>query len=398
MGSGKLSHEIIQQKLAQAAQKLEEGGIDLWVTFVQETSSGAERIFEYISPGDLTWESAVLLRRGGGSAIICGSFDQKDFEDSQLYDRVVPYVADFKVPFVEYLKEASPRKVALNYSLDDASADGITHGKFVFIKGVIEETLPGVEIVSADRVIGALVSQKTESERAAVQEAVGITVGLFEELKGFLKSGLTEKQVYDFIQGRMAALGVEPSFHTLVFSGDRGAGMGHAAATDNDLRPGDLLHVDMGVWVRGYASDMQRTWYILKPGEETPPEAARKGFHTIARAIAEAAKVLKPGVEGHAVDAVSRKVITDAGYPEYPHALGHQLGHHVHDGGSLLGPAWPRYKKTPFMTAELGQIHTLEPSLTVPGHGAIGLEDDVVVGPGGAEFLAATQTELWIIR
>lgn len=398
MGSGKLSQEIIRQKLDQAASKLEDLDIDLWVTFVQETSSGAERVYEYVAPANLTWESAILVGRGGAPAVICGSFDQKDFEDSKLYSRVIPYVADFKVPFVEYLKEVSPRRVALNYSFDDASADGITYGKFVFLKGVLEEALPGVEIVSADRVIGGILSQKTALERAAVQEAVGITVGLFEELKSFLKVGLTEKQVYDFLQGRMASRGVEPSFQTLVFSGDRGAGMGHAAATENDLRPGDLLHVDMGVWVRGYASDMQRTWYVLRPGEGAAPEAAGKGFHTIAAAIAGAAKVLKPGVEGRAVDAVSRKFITDAGYPEYPHALGHQLGHHVHDGGTLLGPAWPRYKKTPFMTAELGQIHTLEPSLTVPGHGAVGIEDDVVVTESGAEFLAESQKELWLIR
>jgi Xaa-Pro aminopeptidase len=154
----------------------------------------------------------------------------------------------------------------------------------------------------------------------------------------------------------------------------------------------------MGVWVRGYASDMQRTWYILKPGEDAAPEEARRGFQTIVDAIAESAKALKPGVEGRAVDAVARKVVTDAGYPEYPHALGHQLGHHVHDGGALLGPAWPRYKGTPFMKTALGQIHTLEPSLTVPGFGAVGLEDDVVVTESGAEFMAETQRELWLIR
>ncbi|MDD5564552.1 MAG: M24 family metallopeptidase [Thermoanaerobaculaceae bacterium] len=397
-GSGLASNEIIAEKHAQAAVKVRELGVDLWITYVQETSAGAERAFAYISPGNFTWESVVLVTPAGKPSVICGRLDQQVFEESGLFREVTTFVQDFRVPFMEYLGVSRPRKVAVNFSLNDPSADGIPHGRYLQLESMLKEAVPGVEIVSAEPIIVPLITQKSPLELAAIQEAVNHTVDLFAEIHAFLQPGRTEKQVYEFIGERMAASGLQPSFQTLVFAGDRGAGMGHGDATDNDLRPGDLVHVDMGVFVRGYASDMQRTWYVAKPGEETAPEAAKRGFAVIADANEACRKSLRPGVKGVDVDAVARSMVTTAGFPEYPHALGHQVGRHVHDGGALLGPAWARYRNTPFMPVAEDQVFTLEPSLNVPGFGAVGIEEDVVVTPDGARFLAPPQTELWIVK
>lgn len=397
-GSQLASKEIIAQKLAQAGSVLKAMKADLWITFVQETSAGAERAFAYISPGNFTWESTVMVTPQGKPSVICGQLDQQVFEDSGLYEEVLTFVQDFKEPFLAYLKALKPRRVAVNFSLNDHSADGITHGGFLYLESLLKEAVPGVEIVSAEPIIGALISQKSPSELAAIQEAVDITVKIFQEIHAFLKPGQTEKQVYEFVGARMAERGLEPSFQTLVFAGDRGAGMGHGEATDNDIRPGDLFHVDMGVFVRGYASDMQRTWYVLKPGEEHPPEPARRGFQVIAEAVEACRAALKPGARGVDIDAISRGRVTAAGFPEYPHGLGHQVGRHVHDGGAMLGPAWARYKNTPFMPIAEHQVFTLEPSLSVPGFGAVGIEEDTVVTPEGGRFMAPPQRDLWTIK
>jgi len=103
---------------------------------------------------------------------------------------------------------------------------------------------------------------------------------------------------------------------------------------------------------------------------------------------------MRPGVLGKEVDAVARGVITNAGYPEFKYATGHQLGRLAHDGAGILGPEWERYGDTPNRPLEAGQVYTVEPGLMVEGYGYVGLEEDVVVTETGAKFLGDPQLNL----
>ena len=114
--------------------------------------------------------------------------------------------------------------------------------------------------------------------------------------------------------------------------------VGHGAPTDIKLERGQLLHFDFGVRQDDYCSDIQRMVYLLADGETAPPEPVRRGFATVLRSVRAAVAAMRPGVPAIEVDAAARRVVTDAGYPEYKYATGHHLGRAAHDGGGVLGP------------------------------------------------------------
>jgi Xaa-Pro aminopeptidase len=124
----------------------------------------------------------------------------------------------------------------------------------------------------------------------------------------------------------------------------------------------------------------------------------RKGFETIVQAVESAKQAMKPGVLGLDIDAVARKIITDAGYTEFPHALGHQVGRFPHDGTALLGPKWDKYAQKPFQRLEEGMVFTIEPRLPVPGRGVVTIEEMVVVTKDGTEWLSTPQKDLILVR
>jgi Xaa-Pro aminopeptidase len=128
------------------------------------------------------------------------------------------------------------------------------------------------------------------------------------------------------------------------------------------------------------------------------PEPVLRAHQTLVESIDLTAKALRPGVVGWEVDQMARDHLTSRGFPEYAHALGHHLGRAVHDGGGVLGPRWERYGKAPYETVKEGNVYTLEPSIHLPEHGLVSLEEDVVVGAGGAVFLSRFTRDLPVLK
>jgi Xaa-Pro aminopeptidase len=167
---------------------------------------------------------------------------------------------------------------------------------------------------------------------------------------------------------------------------------------DEPIVPGTVVHVDFGIVRDGYRSDLQRLWYVASADGGAVPEPVRRAHATIVEAIELAARELTPGTPGWEVDRDVRDLLVKRGFPEYAHALGHHLGRAVHDGGGVLGPRWERYGKEPYEPVRAGSVFTLEPSIYLPEHGMIALEEDVVVEEKGGVFLSRFPREIPILR
>jgi len=163
------------------------------------------------------------------------------------------------------------------------------------------------------------------------------------------------------------------------------------------LEPGDLLHVDFGAKIDGYCADIQRLAYYKKPEEQDAPDILKKGFVTVKKAIDLSIPKYKTGELGVNIDTAARKVLTDAGYPEYQHSLGHQVGRLVHDGGSRVGPVYDASDFTAKIPLEAGNTFTVELGVNVENIGYVGLEEDILVTDNGGRLLANRQDNLIII-
>jgi Xaa-Pro aminopeptidase len=392
---------LIKEKVAQAAGLLREFGLDCWITFTRESEMCGDPTLVFLAPGHVTWHSAFVVSADGRTRAVVGLYDQKGVEETGAYDKVVGYVTGVKEPLLEVLRELDPRTIAVNYSEGSEIADGLTHGMFLTLERILGEAGMAGRLVSAEPVVSALRERKSAAEIGWMKRAVRETEEIYGLVAGYVTAGRTESEIAAFILAEAERRGLPTAWGRstcpAVFTGPDTA-QAHYGPTGRTVAPGHILNMDFGVRVEGYCSDMQRTFYVLAPGETGAPEDVMKGFRTIVRAVEESKKAMKPGVAGREIDAVARGIVTGAGYAEFPHALGHQVGRFAHDGTALLGPAWEKYAQKPFRKLEPGMVFTIEPRLTVPGRGVVTIEEMVVVTEDGAEWLGRPQTELVLVR
>jgi Xaa-Pro aminopeptidase len=391
---------MIKEKIAQAVEILNEKRIDMWLTFVRESASMPDPALDVIVGQHATWQTAWIITREGETICIAGSLDVASIEKKGLYSTVIPYVQGIREPLLEVLRTRKPKKIAINYSTDSVMADGLTHGMYLLLQNMLKDTPYASRLVPSQEVLSALRGRKTPAEIRNIRKAISHTLEIYDMVTGFLAPGKSEKDVADFILAEVARRGLELAWDRdhcpAVFTGPEHAGA-HFGPTKRKIRPGHVINLDFGVKVDGYCSDLQRTWYVRRKSESAAPAEVLRGFNVIRDSIRLAADAIRPGVVSWKVDDKARSFIVANGYPEYPHALGHQVGRAAHDGGVGLLPRWERYGDLPFGKIETGQVFTIEPRLPIEGYGVATIEEIVWVTENGAEFLSKPQREIFLV-
>ena len=393
--------DLVREKVLQTIQVLKEKDVDAWLTFVRETSQMQDPCMELIAGVEVAWHSAFIITSKGDCIAIVGRFDRENIELTGAYQQVIGYDESIRKPLVEILTRLNPACIAINYSENDPAADGLTHGMWATLFRLLEGTPFSARFISAENLIGALRGRKSPAEVARIKAAIATTDRIFADLTQYLKPGQTELELSNFVRERLDAYRVEPAWepdYCPIFSAGPDSPVGHAAPGPYKTGRGQVLQMDFGVKQGGFCSDIQRLWYLLDEDEAQAPLEVQRAFHAVRAAILAAAKALKPGALGWEVDQAARSSLVRAGYPEYQHATGHQLGRTSHDGSTVLGPRWERYGQTPYGVVEAGNVFTLELGTRVPNRGYVSLEEDVVVTARGMEWLTQPQTELMLVK
>jgi len=390
-------NNLLAAKSDQAVRILKKLGIDMWMIVARESEDFRDPAIPMVVGGDVVWISFFLFTASGKKVALVGNFDAPSFEKLGHFTEIRGYTQGVRQDLIKALNKFRPKKIAINYSLDNHIADGLPHGLFLNLKNMLKGTKYQNSLMSSETLLAELRAVKLPEEIERVREACRITEQLFGSLRRKVRAGMSGTEIFDFLKKRVKAKGLELSFPPTITIGDK-TPKGHDIITDDRLDKGEIFHIDFGVVYKGYCSDMQRLIYLLKDNEDKPPRKVLKAFDVISGIIQSCSKIAKPGVPGYKIDARAREILKREGLEEYQHALGHQLGRFVHDGGTVIAPCWERYGKSPLGKLMEGNIFTLELETVLDGVGMISLEEDVVITPDGGRFLSKPQRSLACVR
>lgn len=243
-----------------------------------------------------------------------------------------------------------------------------------------------VEADKLEEYLTELRRTKSEEEKNRIIKAQRIAETAFDNILGFIKPGVTEKEIRIQLDYFMLKNGADdPSFETIAISGSN-TSMPHGVPTDKKIEKGDFVTMDYGAELDGYHSDMTRTVAV---GFVTDEMA--KIYDIVLSAQKNCLGVLKAGVSCKDGDAAARDIIEKAGYGDYfGHGTGHGVGLEIHENPNLS----PRSKAI----LKAGDIVTDEPGIYIPGKFGVRIEDMVYITEGGNENLTKCEKSLIVLQ
>jgi Xaa-Pro aminopeptidase len=243
----------------------------------------------------------------------------------------------------------------------------------------------GIRLKPLSGIVEKLRLVKSASEIAAIRHSVELNSAALEQALRHFRHSMTELDLAAEIGYRMRRLGADrEAFETIVASGERTA-LPHAHPTSHSIEPDQLLLIDMGATVAGYASDMTRTHAVGNPTAKT-----RRMYRAVLESQLAAMDAVKPGVSCTIVDRTARNVLRAHGLDKlFIHSTGHGLGLEIHEA--------PRLGRKERTKLEPGMAITIEPGVYAQGVAGVRIEDTVVVTSRGCEVLTPTGKELVVL-
>ncbi|MCK5221910.1 MAG: aminopeptidase P family protein, partial [Candidatus Aminicenantes bacterium] len=127
-----------KEKIGQSISILKELDIDMWMVVEKESELLSDPIMDFIIGTGVTWLSFFIFTKSGEKYAIVGNLDKQKLDNLALFDKVIPYTNSPKESLFEIMGEQDPSRIALNYSVDSPSADGLTYGKFLKLQELFE--------------------------------------------------------------------------------------------------------------------------------------------------------------------------------------------------------------------------------------------------------------------
>ncbi|MBP3503369.1 MAG: aminopeptidase P family protein [Clostridia bacterium] len=206
---------------------------------------------------------------------------------------------------------------------------------------------------------------KEEDEISNIKKACNITDNCFEYLKGFIKVGMSEKEIAAEIENFFMKNGAdELAFSTIVASG-KNSSMPHAIPTDKLIEAGDPITIDMGCKYKGYCSDMTRTIFA-----GYVPQYVKPVYDLVLKNQIQIAESIKEGANIKNISKTIESNIKLNGF-DMLHSLGHGVGLEIHE--------YPFFGNRVDFYLKENMVITNEPGIYIPNKFGVRIEDTVLV-------------------
>ena len=308
--------------------------------------------------------AGLVLPRTGKPVVFCPGFEEGRFREQMHFPMEVRV----------WQEDESPTKLAAGALADQ----GVRTGRlgveetacFTFFDH-LRSAAPGFEFISADPVTIACRGRKSPHELALMRLACEATFDVYKPVFAALREGLLQEDITQMVQAGFSKMGLRGG--ALVLLG-ASAALPHGTRQPQKLKEGDVVLIDGGCSVDGYASDVTRTGIFGKPSDKIA-----KAYELNRKAQDAALDAARAGRLSGTVDDAARAVIVNGGfgpgYKYFTHRLGHGIG--------LDGHEHPYLVKGSTTNLEAGMTFSNEPGIYIPGEFGMRCEDDMVIMPDG---------------
>jgi|BioPla2DNA2_1021312.scaffolds.fasta_scaffold00202_26 Xaa-Pro aminopeptidase len=324
------------------------------------------------------------------------------FSKYQNQDAIIIFCGNKKYYLTDlrYLDEAE--EVLTGFEIVDIKRDGIGTIKDILEKNKcktlgIEDDIPlsfynqlcnnldFIELKDISGEIRSIRAIKNDEELEKISVAQKITDKTFIDLLGYIKEGVTERELKHILEDLIYKNGGEDTaFDTIVAFGAHTA-RPHAHITDQKLRKNQLIKLDFGAKYQGYCSDMTRTIAFGAPDNEQ-----KEIYQTVLSAQMTALEYAKTGMAAKDLYHKANEYFIEKGLEKYfLHSLGHGVGVNVHETPTISPKSQDILKEN--------MAITIEPGLYIAKKFGVRIEDMIVFKKERVINLTNSQKELIII-
>ena len=306
------------------------------------------------------------------------------------------------------VRERDPKKIGINEGEIQWAAGGLT--------AVLKKSLVGAiglkyaaRLQSAEPLATLWCETLLDEELDIMEQAVAVSHAIIAETfsNKVITPGFTtaDDLRYHYWQ-RVADFGLKVSFSPFfTIRGRDPKNVQKYGKDDKVIRPGDLLHCDVGLKYMHYNTDQQEMAYVLRFGETDVPETFKKMMAEANRLQDVYCGEFKAGLTGNEMLGNMLKKAKELGIPG-PRIYSHSLGYFLHEPGPLIGLPWEQVNNPGRgdVKLALNSCFTAEMSVTmpVPEWGGqdfrLPLEQDVAFTKDGVFFIDGRQTKFHLIK